>query len=247
MKRLIAANWKMTGNREEWLALAQAVQQKAPQLTQANFVLCPPFPALGLIDATHNVALGAQDVSVSEKGAFTGDVSASMLKSMGCDYVIVGHSERREGHAESNTMIHKKIQQLQANGLKPILCIGESLEERTNGTTNEVLTKQLRECLENISIDHAADLVIAYEPIWAISAAGVSRQVTKDEVEEALNHIHEVAKHLLQQKVQVLYGGSVNPESAEMLKSIDALGGVLVGSASLDAEKFYALAKVLTE
>lgn len=247
MKRLIAANWKMTGNRQKWQALAEGVHAGAKGCLNADFVLCPPFAGLGLVHAEGNVALGGQDVSPAEEGAYTGDVNAAMLTDFSCAYVIIGHSERRQYHAETNADVNAKLLQAQKHGLTPIMCIGESLEERDTNQTNVVLEKQLREGLAHVSIESAEDLVVAYEPVWAISAAGSGRKVTIDEVSSALEHIRSVVNTLLNQPVRLLYGGSVNPESAKELSSIDEMGGVLVGSASLDADKFIALAKVLTE
>ncbi len=230
---LVAGNWKMNGVLAEALEfVAQLGENPAPE--RVEVALMPPFTLLyplGEKLLAKGVRLGAQNVYYEPKGAFTGSISPLMLRDAGCHYVIIGHSERRDIMGETDEVIRKKLKAAMEAGLEPVLCIGEHLEEREAGRTNEVLKRQLA-ILDGI--DPAAPLTIAYEPVWAI---GTGRTATPEQVTETHAFIHEEL-HRLGHKHRVLYGGSVNPANAEGLLACPGVDGALVGGASLKADSF---------
>ncbi|MGE0251529.1 MAG: triose-phosphate isomerase [Dongiaceae bacterium] len=231
MTQLLIANWKMNGSKAGVLAYAaELLNFMAAEGKSHQMVICPPFPYLDIVAENLDgsaVQLGAQDCHTQEKGAFTGDISAPMLADMGCKYVIVGHSERRQYHGESDDLIAQKLQSAQKAGLIPILCIGETGEERKANKTLSVLSRQLKIA--------AGDLVIAYEPVWAI---GTGLTPSAAEIEAAHRHIRQELKT---NKAPILYGGSVKPENAQEIFAIPGVDGALVGGASLKAADFMAL------
>lgn len=241
----------MHGTPNEWKSLAQGIVSKANEVDGVDMLLCPPFPGLEVVGnitgQTHGrVSLGAQDIHHEDKGAFTGSVSAEMVTSCGGEYVIVGHSERRAECAEGNVLIGKKVRQALRRGLKPILCIGETLQQRNAGDTIKVLDEQLVDGLQDVYLNTHEDLVIAYEPVWAISSSGVARKPKAEEIGEVLRFVRASLESQFADfgfQIRVLYGGSVNPGNVEELFAENAYDGALVGSASLQSEKFLALAK----
>lgn len=241
--KYIIGNWKMHGSRDLAWKLGLDLHQHVAANTKSDvtMVLCPPFLYVPLLQdflARHQspIGLGAQDCHAETTGAFTGNVSAPMLADIGCGFVIVGHSERRQQYAETDALIAKKIHAAQVAGLVPVLCIGETLTERQAGTTNAVLSQQLAGCLT--PLPDAARLIVAYEPVWAI---GTGLNASTDEIALAHTHIrHELGRHLGTpgQKIAILYGGSVKPNNAAATLATPGVDGVLVGGASLQFADF---------
>ena len=246
-KKLIAGNWKMNETKAEGVALATAVAQQYKATPNAPFdmFIAPPFTILDAVAQAaqgSGVWVGAQDCSQFDKGAHTGDVSPVMIKDLGCGGVIVGHSERRADHFETNALVQEKATAALANDLGVIICVGETLEEREAGKTLTVVGTQVRESVPTSST--AEKVVIAYEPVWAI---GTGKVPTTDQVEEVHAFIRaELAKLLgseIAAKMRILYGGSVKPANAKELLSLPDVDGALVGGASLKAEDFWAIAQ----
>ena len=245
-RKLIAGNWKMTGWQESWQQLAAEVAAGAPAAA-ADLLVCPPFPGLPLVAdilsrAGGQVALGAQDVHHAAEGAYTGDVSARMLKELGCHYVIVGHSERREGHGETNAQVAAKAVAAMAGGLVPIVCVGE-LERANASAAAAVLRKQLRQSLAGVQPSHENALVVAYEPVWAIGSGQTPTSADIATVHEALRaELGALFGAELAAGLRLLYGGSLKPANAAEILSIPDVDGGLIGGASLQAESFLAIA-----
>ena len=246
-KMLIAGNWKMNGLLAEGAALAKGVAEEVKKMgkPQCEFLVCPPFTLLTTVKKAlrgSKVALGAQDCHIAEKGAHTGDISPVMLKDCGCQYVILGHSERRADHGESNELVNTKAQAAYGQGLKAVICVGETLAERDAGKALDVCTKQIFD-----SVPESAtwqNTVIAYEPVWAI---GTGKVPTTKDVEE----VHAAIRKTLAKKLgkgnanrmRILYGGSVKPNNAKELLSLEDVDGALIGGASLKVEDFINIAK----
>ncbi len=208
-------------------------------------IVCPPYTSLmtaqQLIKGT-SIKLGAQDVSLYDNGAYTGEISISMLKSVGCEYVIVGHSERRQYHAETNEIINQKAKKVLAGGLVPIICVGETLEQREKNITNQILTTQVKGVLAGLNASEVEKSIIAYEPVWAI---GTGKTATKEQAEEVHLLIRTLVAQLYSsttaEKVIIQYGGSVKPDNAKELLSQPDIDGALVGGACLKADSFLAI------
>ena len=238
-KPFIAGNWKMYKNSKEAVALAKELKSNLKNIKDRDVLICPGFTALccvyGEIKGS-NIKLGAQDMHSEDEGAFTGEVSALMLKDF-CEYVILGHSERRQLFNETDEVVNKKIKKALEHGLKPILCIGESLEEREKNKTFDIIKNQLKNSLKNIK--GIKKIIIAYEPVWAI---GTGKTATPEQAEEVHAFIREwVGKNYGSEaadKLRILYGGSVKPSNAKELMEKEDIDGALVGGASLDAESF---------
>jgi triosephosphate isomerase (TIM) len=238
---LVAGNWKMNTIHSSAVELAGALA-KNPPAGKVEVAVCPPFvyliPVAQAIAASH-VKLGAQDVYFEAKGAFTGEISCEMLKDCCCEYVILGHSERRHVIGETDSLINAKLKAVVAAGLKPILCVGEKLEERDAHRTEAVVEVQLRDGLAGLTAGPLKDLVIAYEPVWAI---GTGRNATPDQAQEVHRFIRAWIEGKLggvfAQSVRIQYGGSVKGDNAESLLSQPDVDGALVGGASLKADEF---------
>ncbi len=246
-KTLIAGNWKMNGLSEDGQALAKGVALEAKKAARKDceFLICPPFTLLGLAKKAikgSRVMLGAQDCHFAEKGAHTGDISPVMLKDVGCQYVIVGHSERRTDHYESDELVQKKAAAAIAAGLKVIICIGETEAERDAGKTIDICTAQINGSVPECST--AQNTVIAYEPVWAI---GTGRTPTTAEVEDVHAAIRKVIGKKLGRananKMRILYGGSMKPSNAKELLALPDVDGGLIGGASLKVADFMAIAE----
>lgn len=220
MTKLIVANWKMAMGLSRAEAFFSGIE--AANFHQASVVICPSFPLLNMVKA-HGISVGAQTCSDHESGAYTGETSASLLKDMGCSYVLVGHSERRTLFGEVDEIVKAKAEQVLAAGMVPIVCIGESLETYEKGETQAFLREQLKRSLPE---DRC---IVAYEPIWAI---GTGKTPTIREIEEMHAFLKDEAG------MPLLYGGSVNEENAEQILNISSVDGVLVGGASLCPDKF---------
>ncbi len=241
---LVAGNWKMNGSAVGSDELVAGILDGAPEGDGFEILVCPPFPYLAAVSAQADgsaVRVGAQNVSEHESGAYTGETAAAMLLDAGCEYVIVGHSERRSIYGESNEQVAAKFAAALAVGLKPILCVGETLEEREAGTTESVVDDQLDAVLNRTGIEAFANAVVAYEPVWAI---GTGMTATPEQAQEVHAHIRgrlAAQNESIAASVQILYGGSMKGENAPgLLKQPDIDGG-LIGGASLKAEDFLAI------
>ena len=240
---LVAGNWKMNTNRASGEALAAALAENSPSPEDGVEVLvCPPSPYLTAISektSGSGVKLGGQDVYFEASGAFTGEVSVDMLKDVGCSHVIIGHSERRHVMCETDETINKKVKAALAGGLTAVLCVGELLSEREAGQTESVLDAQMAGGLADISEEDAKNVVIAYEPVWAI---GTGVTASPEQAESAHEHLRKwVAGRYtaaFSEQIQILYGGSVKPDNAEVLMGQPNVDGALVGGASLKPELF---------
>jgi len=244
--KIIAGNWKMYKDLNESSELLNGLKTKLAVLPNGvKAIVCPPFTSLALaqkiLEGSH-IALGAQNMYHDDEGAFTGEVSPKMLKSIGCQYVILGHSERRQYFKETNEFINKKAKKAIASGLIPIICVGETLEEREKNITNQVVTTQVKGCLLDIAAVDVERLIIAYEPVWAI---GTGKVATPQQAQD----VHKLIRGLIAQlygsataeKVVIQYGGSVKPENAKELLHQPDIDGALVGGACLKADSFAAI------
>jgi triosephosphate isomerase len=244
-RKLIAGNWKMNGSLAANASLLEGIKAGLGQ-PNADVAVCAPFPYLAQCRtelAQTAVGWGAQDVSVQESGAYTGEVSAAMLLDFGCRYAIVGHSERRTYHAESNELVAKKTLRAVEAGLTPIVCVGETLAEREAGKTADVVGAQMDAVLALLSGDQLAKIVVAYEPVWAI---GTGKTATPEMAQE----VHAMLRVRLNEKnagaaagVRILYGGSMKPDNAEELLAMPDIDGGLIGGASLKAGDFLAIVR----
>jgi triosephosphate isomerase len=246
-KKLIAANWKMYKTPEQAREFVGAFLPQVAGHHRDDIVLCPPFvdiPAVVEAVAGSGIGVGGQDIFWEKEGAYTGAISAPMLRAAGCTHVIIGHSERRQYFGENDDTVNRKLKAALIAGLKPIVCVGEVLEEREAGLTEDILRRQCGIALRDISGHSASALIIAYEPVWAIGTgktatpelAARAHEVIRAEAAEALGE--DVAA-----RMRILYGGSVKPENAEALMSQPEIDGALVGGASLDARSFAAIVK----
>jgi len=242
---LVAGNWKMNGSEAVNAELVDGILAGMPESGRVRLLICPPFPYLAASAAAtagSRLALGAQSVSEHESGAFTGEVAPAMLKDVGCEFVIVGHSERRALMGETSQVVAAKFVAAQAAGLTPILCVGESLEEREAGATESVVDEQLNAVLDAAGIGAFAAAVIAYEPVWAI---GTGRTASPQQAQDVHAHIRGVLNTLdsgVAARVQILYGGSMKGDNAAGLLSMPDIDGGLIGGASLKAADFLAIA-----
>lgn len=250
-KPMVAANWKMNKTAFEARELIQAMLPELKKIEAVDIVLCPPFTNLSLVCeqiAETDLKLGAQNMHWQEKGAFTGEISASMLADF-CDYVILGHSERRQMFGETNETVNKKAHTALAHDLKPIICVGESLEQNQAGETAQVVETQCRESLQNITPEQAQNIVIAYEPVWAIGTGLAATPEGANEVHRDV--IRPVLRDLfgaeIAEGMRILYGGSVNAENAGELFAMSDIDGGLIGGASLKADAFVAVVKAAAE
>ncbi len=246
-KKLIAANWKMYKNSAQTEEFFRAFLPLVFEHNRDEIVICPPYIDLyAAIESAKGsqIAVGAQDVYWKEEGAFTGEISSAMLVAVGCTHVIIGHSERRQYFGESDDTVNLKLKSALEHGLTPIACVGEVLEEREAGLTEDVLRRQCLRAFNALSAKKAAKLVIAYEPVWAI---GTGKTATPQMASDAHLLIRgEAAKAFGDEfaaQLRILYGGSVKPENATALMSEEEIDGALVGGASLDAKSFAAIVK----
>ncbi|MFT3828035.1 MAG: triose-phosphate isomerase [Chitinophagaceae bacterium] len=239
---LIAGNWKMFKTVSEAVAFAKVFKSLVKDVSGVDIVLAPPFTAVHPVAEAvraSNIAVAAQDVYWEKEGAFTGEVSAAMVREAGAEFVIVGHSERRRMFADTDTAVNRKIHAAIAADLTPIVCVGETLEEREANATMAVLDRQLKDGLDGLSPGQVADLVIAYEPVWAI---GTGRNATAAQAQEAHAHVRGRLRQWFgadtAEKTRILYGGSVKPDNiADITREAD-VDGALVGGASLDVKSF---------
>lgn len=244
-RKMIAGNWKMNCLTADGIALAKAVFEKTSGELPFDVLICPPMSLLGMVAALpHTIGVGSQDVAAAPKdfGAFTGDVSAEMVRDLGATHAIVGHSERRTMHQETDAVVRAKAKRAIDAGLVAVICIGETLEERESGRALEVVTSQIRGSVPPEAT--AQNCIIAYEPVWAIGTGKVPTTADVAEVHGAIRA--ELAKILGQDVadgMRILYGGSVKPSNAAELLSVSDVDGALIGGASLKADDFWAIAE----
>ncbi|GIW94591.1 MAG: triosephosphate isomerase [Pirellulaceae bacterium] len=241
-RRFLAGNWKMHLTKNEALRLVDALAGPVAERPDVDVAVCPPFVYLDAVARRlegRPLAVGAQNVSDKPEGAFTGEVSAGMLADIGCRYVIVGHSERRQFFGEDDAWVLRKAQAALAAGLTPIICLGETLAQRQAGETAQVIRRQFNGSVAELPADQAAQIVIAYEPVWAIGTGVVATAEQAEEVHADLrNLLAERYNPEVAQTVRILYGGSVKPDNAESLLTQPNVDGALVGGASLQATSF---------
>ena len=241
---LVAGNWKLNGSKDSIQTLVQGITDGMSAVNGTAVAVCPPYVYIpmvqNLLDGTA-IGLGAQDVTDQESGAYTGEVAASMLKDIGCQYVIVGHSERRAIYGEQDEDTAKKYAATRKEGLIPILCVGELLEERENGDTESVVARQLDAVIALEGVAALADGVIAYEPVWAIGTGKTATPAQAQEVHAFIRGKIAALDADVAEKVQILYGGSVNGGNAAELFAMDDIDGGLIGGASLKADDFLAI------
>ncbi|MGB8658263.1 MAG: triose-phosphate isomerase [Candidatus Zixiibacteriota bacterium] len=244
---IIAGNWKMYKTEDEALHLVSDLKQRLKDVMGVKVIVCPPFTALSAVKrALENsqILLGAQNMHWEEKGAFTGEVSPTMLLTAGCKYVIIGHSERRNLFFETDHSVNLKVKSALKFNLSPIICVGEKLDEREANKTEEVIEIQVKGAFEDLQLHEAEKTVVAYEPVWAI---GTGRTATPQQA----NEVHLFIRQLLSaefgkesaEKINILYGGSVKPDNARELLRMSDIDGALVGGASLDAGSFEAIVR----
>ena len=246
-KLIIAGNWKMNLTVAEAASLVDDLKLELKDIKEVDVVVCPPFTALSDVSKTileSNIRLGAQNMSENGYGAFTGEIAAGMLKEFSVRYVILGHSERRQYQKESDELISKKAKAAHAASLRPIVCIGETLEEREAGKTNAVVETQVRGSLAGLSNEQMEETILAYEPVWAI---GTGKTATSAQAQEVHAHIRSVLVDMfgeaIAKVVRIQYGGSVKPANARELMSQPDVDGALVGGASLEARSFSDIVK----
>ncbi|MCQ9206264.1 MAG: triose-phosphate isomerase [Omnitrophica bacterium] len=250
-KPIIAGNWKMNKAAAEATLLANGIKRDLFDVGNVEIVLCPPFTSLSLVgDVIQDtpISLGAQNMHWEKEGAFTGELSAAMLKEAGCKYVIIGHSERRAYFGETNESVNKKVKAALREGLVPIVCVGEKLEDRESGKAFDVVSEHVEKGLEGLGESEAVKIVIAYEPVWAI---GTGKTASAAQAEE----IHKFIRELLSKKygkktsesICIQYGGSVKPDNIKELMTEIDIDGALVGGASLKEESFVAMVKEVSE
>ena len=245
---IIAGNWKMNKTVDESIELTNAIKRGLYDIDALEIVLCPPFTSLSdvnemLLDS--NIKLGAQNCYWLNEGAYTGEITPKMLKTVGCKYVIIGHSERRAMFNETNETVNKKVLLALKEGLNPIMCVGERLEERENNKTFDVVKDHLEGGLKNVKAENMENLVIAYEPVWAI---GTGKTATPKQAEE----VHKFIRGLLNKMygksvsdlVRIQYGGSVKPQNIESIMAEADVDGVLIGGASLKSDSFIEIVKL---
>lgn len=249
-KPIIAGNWKMNKTRDEALQFIYAINQEVPASSVVDSVICAPAILLRCLVKRQgdNLKIGAQNMHYAESGAFTGEISPLALETTGVSYVILGHSERRAMFNETDEAVNKKVHAAFAHDLIPIVCCGESLEQRENGTTNDVLDVQVVKAFENVNSEDAKKVVIAYEPIWAI---GTGRTATKEVANETCGYIRSIIERLygkeVSEAIRIQYGGSVSPKNIDELLACEHIDGALVGGASLDPASFLTLVKAATK
>ncbi len=252
-KPLIAANWKMNKNIGEGLSFAGEFSQKFYQWFQSDndpvdVLICPPFlniPSLCAVFAGKSIKIGAQNMFWEKEGAFTGEISPAMLKDIGCSFVIIGHSERRHIFSETDEDISKKVRAALDNSLKPVICVGETLEHKKQGKTYEIIANMIKHAFSKVKAKEIESLAVAYEPVWAI---GTGQEANPDDAADVINHIRETVDKLfgepISDNLRVLYGGSVKPNNIRSFMLKDQIDGTLVGGASLDPNDFFQLIEI---
>jgi len=246
-KKIIAANWKMNKTVAEATDFVTSIKRDLGDCRDVDVVICPPFTALQVVGSgvtgTH-IDLGAQNMHWEKSGAYTGEVSAEMLRELFCHYVILGHSERRQFFGETDEIVNKKVKAALAANLKPIVCVGESLAEREGNLTTKVVTTQIRGSLASLSSREMVDIIVAYEPVWAIGTGKTASPAQAQEVHALIRKLlKEISDDSVAQSIRIQYGGSVKGSNAKELFSQPDIDGGLVGGASLEARSFVEIVK----
>ena len=245
-KPIIAGNWKMFKTRDEAIAFIYTVSEALPSIKEVDSVICAQAPLMRCLIKRQgeNLRIGAQNMFYEDEGAYTGELSGKLLKSYNVDYVIIGHSERRNIFHETDEMVNRKIKAALKNDLLPIVCVGEHLKERESNLTNQLLTTQIKGAFNGISAIDMERIVIAYEPIWAI---GTGKTATADQAEETCAFIRKLVRELygsiVADAIRIQYGGSVKPTNIDEIISKENIDGALIGGASLNAEMFIEMVK----
>lgn len=245
---IVAGNWKMHNTVQESVALAKAVKDGMTGIKKTEVVLAPPFTALYSVHDVikgSNISLASQNIFYEDKGAYTGEVAPGMLKDVGCTYVIIGHSERRKYFHERDEDVNLKVKKARATGLKPIVCVGETEEERVKGVTEFVVGVQVKKAL--FEIDSLNDIVIAYEPVWAIGTGKVATPIEAEEVHRFIRSLLSETHGSASKDMRILYGGSVTPENIDELIGMEDIDGALVGGASLKPDTFLGIIRKVSE
>lgn len=241
---MVAGNWKMNGSSESIKELMSSIKDGMSSVTKAEVVVCPPAVYIsrvfGATDGS-DIKVGSQNICDEDSGAFTGELSGDMLKDVGCEYAIIGHSERRALYVETDGLVAKRYAAARRNGVKPIFCIGETLEERESGVTNDVCSRQIDAVIALEGVEALADGVIAYEPVWAIGTGKVATPEQAQEVHAFIRGKIAALNEEVAAGVRILYGGSMNPGNAKDLIGQPDIDGGLIGGASLKAEDFLAI------
>jgi triosephosphate isomerase len=244
--KVIAGNWKMHKEVAESVQFVKDLVAKENSIPgNAKVIICPPYTALYAISEVvkgSKIKLGAQNMYFEEQGAFTGEVSPNMLKSSGCEYVILGHSERRTYFGETDELVNKKVKKALEKGITPIMCIGETLEERERGITNQVVEKQVRGGLSNLSKEDVSKVILAYEPVWAIGTGKTASPAQAQEVHAFIRSIvSKIADGTVASGIIIQYGGSMKPDNAKELMQQPDIDGGLIGGACLKTDSFYGI------
>ena len=245
-KPIMAGNWKLNKTPNETIVFVEEIKPLLAGIADVEIVICPPFTSINVatyLTKNTNIKVGAQNLFWEKSGAFTGEVSGDMLRELGCEYVIIGHSERRQYFGETDGTINKKIFAAFAAGLVPIVCVGETLQEREAGKVEEILSTQIREGLKGLNAKEHGKIVIAYEPVWAI---GTGKTATPQQANEAHIIIRKLLKEVFGEtadKIRIQYGGSVKPENIKELMTQSDIDGALIGGAALKADSFEKLIK----
>lgn len=242
---LIAGNWKLNGSLSSISELISGIREKLPTVKNAELAVCPSYIYLShvqsLLQGT-DIALGAQDCSDQESGAYTGEIAAAMIKEFGCKYNIIGHSERRHVYGDNDEKVATKFAHVVKNGLTPILCVGETLQEREDGHTEVVIAKQINAVLDLFGIEAFKNAVIAYEPVWAIGTGQVATPAQAQEIHEEIRLTLDAKNKDIAANMRILYGGSMKPDNAQELLQQPDIDGGLIGGAALKAEDFIGIA-----
>jgi triosephosphate isomerase len=247
-KKIIAANWKMNMTQSESAQFVESFLRDVGEINDVEVVIIPPFTAIPKVSEAlgraHNIKLGAQNMYWEKSGAFTGEISAQLLRDLFVHYVVLGHSERRTLFGETDEMVNRKVRAAHEGKLRPIVCVGETLDQRDNGEVEKILSMQLRGSLAGLTPKELQESVIAYEPVWAI---GTGRNATPQQAQEAHAFIRHILREMTDEatadRVRIQYGGSVKPENARELMSQPDIDGALVGGASLDPRSFAQIVK----
>ncbi len=246
-KPIVAGNWKMNKTVSDGVDLATSIKRELGEFRDVDVVLCPPFTAIksvGEVISGSHVDLGAQNMHWEKSGAFTGEVSAEMLRDLYCHYVILGHSERRAYFGETDAIVNKKVKAALAANLKPIVCVGETLQERESGKTADVVTTQIRGSLAGLTAKELVETIIAYEPVWAIGTGKTATTAQAQEVHALIRGlIRQLSDDTVAQSIRIQYGGSVKASNAKELFSQPDIDGGLIGGASLEARSFVDIVK----
>ena len=242
---IVAGNWKMNASKERVSTLIMGILE-GRSAAKSKVIVCVPAPYFSQVEAlaTHSqLNLGAQDLNVNASGAFTGEISADMIKDFGAEYVIVGHSERRALYGETDEIVAEKVQVALDNGLTPLFCIGELLEERESGDTQSVVARQINAVIERVGIEAFKNIIIAYEPVWAIGTGVTATPQQAQDTHAFIRKLLAQSDENIAQSTPILYGGSMNPANADELIACEDIDGGLIGGASLKAQDFLRICK----